>query len=74
MSDHTAPSCQFAECKSGKDADIRVSENIGDLSYNTIICSECAGVVGLRENSDIPEDAEKVNRLLRDHYWRAMNE
>ena len=60
--------CEFTCCKSGLEGTIRVGENIGDACFSTLICTECADCVGLREGQDIPDDADAVNRKLRNHY------
>ena len=59
--------CEFKYCASNNTdtRTIAVHENIGDGSFRTEICQTCADIVGLKEGSDIPDDADKVNRILR---------
>lgn len=60
--------CELTECRSGLKGDVIVNDNIGDGAWSTLICSECATVIGLREGSDIPDDTAAVNKQLREHY------
>lgn len=60
--------CELRRCKSGLEGTIRVGKNIGDSCFSVWICVECAECIDLTEGQDIPDDADAVNRKLRNHY------
>jgi len=55
--------CLIKWCRSGLQGTVGVNENIGDQSYRTMICTNCAVALGLEENGDLP-DATVVQRVL----------
>ena len=56
--------CLIRWCKSGLDGTVPVNENIGDQSYRTEICINCATALGIKEGDDLP-DANVVERTLK---------
>jgi hypothetical protein len=45
--------CELRGCKSGLLGTIAVNDNIGDGSWRTVICKQCADRLGLREGDDL---------------------
>ena len=47
--------CDLGYCNTFKKGTISVIENIGDGSWKTMICKDCAERLGIKEGDDLPE-------------------
>lgn len=65
--------CPLRWCKSGMPAVLMVNENIGDASFVTRICIECADAIPVTVGGDLPSRGE-VERKLRRRYSRRTED
>ncbi len=61
--------CELLHCASDKNDTriIHINENIEDQSYRTAICRTCADALELKSGDDLPDDGNKVNKILKEY-------
>lgn len=59
--------CELQWCKSGKDATVRVNENIGDGCFAVTVCEQCQEALNIKPGQDLPE-AHEVQDILERVY------
>jgi protein-arginine kinase activator protein McsA len=47
--------CQVRWCRSGKPAEVPVTENIDDGAFRAVICQPCASAIGVQAGDNLPE-------------------